>query len=551
MAEPIAEAHSLFLALIDLPPEEWPAALSKAVADRPDVRELVERLLANHLRLRSADAGEAAARPSNSEALPVGPGAVIAGNYKLLDVIGEGGFGVVYHAEQLAPVRRRVALKILKEGMDSRQVVARFEAERQALAIMDHPNIARVFDGGVAANGRPFFVMEYVKGLPITEYCDRHRLTPRERLELFVGVCQAVQHAHQKGIIHRDIKPSNVLVARHDVTPVVKVIDFGIAKAVGQELTDKTLFTGDWQMIGTPIYMSPEQAGMSDLDVDTRSDIYSLGVLLYELLVGSTPFSRERFRQAAHDEIRRIIREEDPPRPSTRLSESTETLPSVAANRGVEPKKLGGLLRGDLDWIVMKALEKDRDRRYETANGLAADVLRHLSGEPVLAVPPGAAYRLRKFVRRHRMGIASAALAVLALLAAVTGLAVNNWMVTREKARADRHFAQARDAVNRYFTIVSDDPDLKARGLESLRAKLLGAAREYYARFVDEQGDESELLADLAVAHLNLGTITEAAVDKGEAIKEFEKAQAICARLVESRPTDPEYQAKLAVAEAK
>src|SRR5262245_44230471 len=275
-------------------------------------------------------------------------------------------------AEQTARVRRKVALKGLKPGMDTRQVVARFEAERQALALMDHPNIARVFDGGATPSGRPYFVMELVKGTPVTEFCDQDHLTPRQRLDLFVPVCHAVQHAHQKGVIHRDLKPSNVLVAVHDTTPVIKVIDFGVAKAMGQQLTDKTLFTGFAQMVGTPLYMSPEQGGQSGLDIDTRSDVYSLGVLLYELLTGTTPFTKERFHQAAYDEIRRIIREEEPPRPSTRLLESKDTLLLISARRQTEPAKLARMVRGELDWIVMKALEKDRNRRYETAAGLAA-----------------------------------------------------------------------------------------------------------------------------------------------------------------------------------
>src|SRR5438132_2501500 len=367
-----------------------------------------------------------------NEAMGEGAGTAI-GSYKLLEQIGEGGFGVVFMAEQQAPIRRKVALKVLKPGMDTRQVIARFDAERQALALMDHPNIAKVFDGGATPSGRPYFVMELVKGLPITEFCDQNQLTPRQRLELFLPVCQAVQHAHQKGIIHRDLKPSNILVSRHDTTPIVKVIDFGVAKALGQKLTDKTLFTGIAQMIGTPLYMSPEQAGMSDLDVDTRSDIYSLGVLLYELLTGTTPFSKERFKKAAYDEIRRIIREEEPPKPSTRLSDLgshnaprdepghvtrsvTATLASVSAQRQTEPAKLTKLVRGELDWIVMKALEKDRNRRYETANGFAMDVQRYLSDEAVLACPPSAGYRLRKFVRRNKPLVAAAALLVLALL---------------------------------------------------------------------------------------------------------------------------------------
>src|SRR5262249_9575037 len=295
-------------------------------------------------------------------------------------------------------------------GMDTRQVVARFEAERQALALMDHPNIAKVHDGGQTASGRPYFVMDLVRGVPITDFCDQNQLTPRQRLQLFVSVCQAVQHAHQKGVIHRDLKPSNVLVTLHDGAPVVKVIDFGIAKALEQQLTDKTLFTGFAQMIGTPLYMSPEQASLSNADVDTRSDIYSLGVLLYELLTGTTPFDRERFKHAGYDEIRRIVREEEPPRPSTRLSTLGEAAASVSANRGSDPRRLRQLFRGELDWIVRKALEKDRTRRYDTASAFAADVQRYLADEPVQAGPPGAGYRLQKFIKRHRGPVLAAAL---------------------------------------------------------------------------------------------------------------------------------------------
>ena len=322
------------------------------------------------------------------------PGNTI-GRYKLLQQIGEGGMGVVYMAEQNKPVQRKVALKIIKPGMDSRQVIARFEAERQALAMMDHNNIARVLDAGATDSGRPFFVMELVRGVPITRYCDENKLETRQRLELFSEVCQAVQHAHQKGIIHRDLKPSNVLVTLYDGNPVPKVIDFGVAKATSRKLTERTMFTQFGQMVGTLEYMSPEQAEMSGLDVDTRSDIYSLGVLLYELLTGSTPLDRKRLKEAAFEEIQRMIREEEPPRPSTRLS-TTENLASVSAQRGVEPRKLSMLLRGDLDWIVMKSLEKDRTRRYESASSFAADVQRYLTDEPVEACPPSAGYKLPK-----------------------------------------------------------------------------------------------------------------------------------------------------------
>ena len=298
------------------------------------------------------------------------PGTVVAGRYKLLEAIGEGGMGTVWVAEQTQPVRRKVALKLIKPGMDSKSVLARFEAERQALAVMDHPNIAKVLDGGLTETGRPFFVMEYVKGVPITEYCEATRLSVPERLQLFVQVCQAVQHAHQKGIIHRDLKPSNILVAPYDDRLVPKVIDFGLAKAMYQSLTEQTLHTAHETVLGTPLYMSPEQAQLNNLDIDTRSDLYSLGVLLYELLTGTTPLEKQRFKEAAWDEIRRIIREEEPPRPSMRLS-SSKMLPSLAAGRQTEPARLTKLVRGELDWIVMKALEKDRTRRYETANGLA------------------------------------------------------------------------------------------------------------------------------------------------------------------------------------
>jgi WD40 repeat protein/serine/threonine protein kinase len=356
----------------------------------------------------------------------------VIGPYKLLEQIGEGGFGVVYMAEQQQPVRRIVALKVLKPGMDTRQVVARFEAERQALALMEHPSIARILDAGATDSHRPYFVMELVKGISITQFCDDNRLTTRERLELFVAVCQAVQHAHQKGIIHRDIKPSNVLVTLDEGAPLVKVIDFGIAKALGQQrLTDKTLFTGLVHMIGTPLYMSPEQVEMSGQEADTRTDIYALGVLLYELLTGTTPFDKERLKEASYDEIRRIIREEEPAKPSTRISTLGQAASTISINRKSEPKRLSQLFRGELDWIVMKALEKDRNRRFETASSFAADVQRYLHDEPVQACPPSAGYRFRKFARRNKAALVTASAVAVAVLLAVAGLAVSTTLVWR------------------------------------------------------------------------------------------------------------------------
>ncbi|MBA4147674.1 MAG: tetratricopeptide repeat protein [Verrucomicrobia bacterium] len=354
------------------------------------------------------------------------------GRYKLLEQIGEGGCGVVYMAEQEEPVRRRVALKVIKLGMDTKSVIARFEAERQALALMDHPNIAKVLDAGATETGRPFFVMELVRGIKITDYCDQNNLSTNERLELFIQVCQAIQHAHQKGIIHRDIKPSNILVAQHDEVAVPKVIDFGIAKATTGQLTDKTLFTAFAQFIGTPAYMSPEQAQLSGLDIDTRADIYSLGVLLYELLTGNTPFNAQELLAAGLDEMRRRIREEEPSKPSTCLSTMQAiALTAVAKNRQEDPPKLIHSIRGDLDWLVMKCLEKDRTRRYETANALAMDLQRHLNNEPVVACPPSNLYRFQKLVRRNKFAVASFAAVSMAL---IIGLGLSTWLFVRERA---------------------------------------------------------------------------------------------------------------------
>jgi serine/threonine protein kinase/WD40 repeat protein len=418
-----------FLEIVEQPAAQWESLLNAACANDPGLRQQVAVLLQAHVKsegiLDRNQAGQAAT--GVFESLSERPGTAI-GPYKLLQQIGEGGMGVVWMAEQSQPVQRKVALKVIKPGMDSRQVVARFEAERQALALMDHVNIARVFDGGATESGRPYFVMELVHGVPITKCCDDQQLTPRARLELFVPVCQAIQHAHQKGIIHRDVKPSNVMIALYDGKPVPKVIDFGVAKATEQKLTERTLFTQHGTLVGTLEYMSPEQAEMSALGIDTRSDIYSLGVLLYELLTGSTPLSHQRVKETAYAEILRIIKDEEPPRPSMRLHESGEALASISAQRHTEPAKLAKLLRGELDWIVMMTLEKDRNRRYETANGLAADVQRYLADEPVHAHPPSTWYRLRKLARRNK-GILSTAGAIA--LALVLGTAVSMWQAIR------------------------------------------------------------------------------------------------------------------------
>jgi serine/threonine protein kinase/WD40 repeat protein len=439
--------ESVFAAALAIPrPADRAAYLENACAGKPALRREVEALLSAHAADNPLDRPLAdLAATGDHDATDAGPPAAEVGDrigpYRLMEQIGEGGFGLVFVAEQTEPVRRKVALKVLKPGMDTRDVVARFEAERQALALMDHPNIAKVLDAGRTPAGRPYFVMELVRGVQITDYCDSQRLPPKERLALLVQVCQAVQHAHQKGVIHRDIKPSNVLVTMIDGKPVPKVIDFGVAKAVGQSLTDKTVYTRFAQILGTPLYMSPEQAEMSGVDVDTRTDVYALGVLLYELLTGTTPFDRDRFRRAAFDEIRRIIREEDPPRPSTRLSSLGQTLTDVSAQRGTDPGRLAGLIRGELDWIVMKCLEKDRNRRYETASGLARDLQRFLEGGTVEACPPTFGYRLRKLYRRNRAAVWVAALVLGLTYVGASGI----YFAYRRAVHAEARLAEQRD----------------------------------------------------------------------------------------------------------
>jgi serine/threonine protein kinase len=494
---------------------ERAAYLAEACGDDVALRERVEVLLQEHEQL-----GSFLEPPAHAPALSATvdgptderPGTRI-GPYKLLQQIGEGGMGTVFMAEQTRPVQRKVALKIIKPGMDNRQVIGRFEAERQALALMDHPNIAKVLDGGTTATGRPYFVMELVKGLPITTYCDERHLSLRARLELCIPVCQAVQHAHQKGIIHRDLKPSNVLIALYDGKPVPKIIDFGVAKATGPKLTDRTLFTEFGAIIGTLEYMSPEQAELNQLDVDTRSDIYSLGVLLYELLTGTTPLERPRLKDTSLLEVLRLIREEEPPRPSTRLT-TTRELPGIAANRGLEAKKLSGMVKGELDWIIMKALEKDRNRRYESAGSLARDVERYLRDEPVLACPPSSAYRLRKFLRRNKAIVLAVTVMLLSLVGGIVG---TTWGLLRAVAERDRkeqaqktaeaNLLKTHQAVNDYFTVVSENTLLYHPALEPLRRQLLQAALDHYHRFAAEHDDDPDLQGELVATYFRIAQL--------------------------------------------
>jgi serine/threonine protein kinase/Tfp pilus assembly protein PilF len=552
MRQTAPSIEEIFFAALELDSPAARLAFLDRVCGDSDDRRRVEQLLlhdalANDFLEMPAlqPAATAAHDPRSSVEEPVG----VIGSYILLELIGEGGMGTVWMAQQTEPVKRLVAVKLIKAGMDSRQVIARFEAERQALALMDHPNIARVLDGGTTSAGRPYFVMDLVKGVPITRYCDEHHLTPRQRLELFIPVCQAVQHAHQKGIIHRDLKPSNVLVALYDGKPVPKIIDFGVAKATGQSLTQKTLVTGFGALVGTPEYMSPEQAEINQLDIDTRSDIYSLGVLLYELLTGSLPFTRKELEKAGMLEMLRVIREEEPPKPSTRISELnrprapredsvprsvTTSLEWIAAQRQTEPAKLTRLLRRELDWIVMKALEKNRDRRYQTASGLAMDLERYLRDEPVLACPPSPWYKVRKLAWRNKGAFAAAsAVALLLVLTMITLAASNAWirreqaLTSQEKVRAEKAQALAESRANEV-----------RQGLERLIAANALLERGHWFDFQHNWGDALEAFSQAIQLRPDHVSVLKARADLYTHLGLWDLAAADYAREMEAHQPD-------------
>jgi tetratricopeptide (TPR) repeat protein len=541
--------ESLFHEALARPAGERAAFLDVACAGQPQLRAAVEALLAAHEAsgslldrppaelghtvdpepgpARPLATGEYTPEPAASPAVattgshPQGaPGLVIAGRYSLVEKLGEGGMGEVWVARQTEPVKRKVALKLITAGLDSRAVLARFQQERQALALMDHPNIARALDGGLTPTGQPFFVMELVNGLPLTKFCDEARLSPKDRLELFVPICQAVQHAHHKGIVHRDLKPANILVTLIDGRPVPKVIDFGVAKATAGKLTDKSLSTQFGAVVGTLEYMSPEQVGFAGEDIDTRADIYSLGVILYELLTGLRSLDAKRLKKAALTEMIRILREEEPSKPSTRLS-TDESLPSLAALRQTEPRKLMALLRGELDWVVMKCLEKGRDRRYETANGLARDLQRYLADEPVEARPPTAAYRLGKFLRRHRGPVLAASLVLLALLGGIVGTTVGmlgaeqrrveaeeaRGREAEQRARAERARDRTRQALDAMTSSVTGDSLTTQKAISDEQKKFLTEVLTYYQEFAGEKADDEPSRARTARAALRVGQI--------------------------------------------
>ena len=575
----VSPAEAVFFAALEkATPAERAAYLDEACAAQPELRARVVKLLAAHPRvggfLEAEEAGDrtGAHIPNNPSAAPdqpnASPGTVIAGKYKLLQQIGEGGMGTVWMADQTEPIKRRVAVKLIRvDRGSSATILARFEAERQAIALMDHPHIAKLLDAGTTDAGQPFFIMELVKGIPLTEFCDAHKLNIPARLNLFQQICSAVQHAHQKGIIHRDLKPTNILVESHDGKPVPKVIDFGLAKATsGLQLTEHSLFTAFGSVMGTPLYMAPEQATFNAIDVDTRADIYALGVILYELLTGTTPLTRDTMKKAALDEMLKLVREQEAPTPSSRLS-SADALPSVAANRQTEPAKLGRFVKGELDWIVLKALSKDRDRRYETANGFAKDIERFLNHEPVQAGPVGATYKLRKFVRRNRGQVIAASLVLLALLAGIAGTTLGLFEAKRQegfarmeakakdealqaeaaqRAKAEKARDRTRDVLDAMTSSVTGASLSTQQEISGDQKKFLTEVLTYYREFAGEKADDEQTRARTAKAALRVGSIEYRLGRKEQGIAAIQMARDGYRTLAADFPAEPAYRQELA-----
>jgi len=576
--EPASSARIIFLAASKLPDEAARQAfLTDACGEDQALRQKVERLLAaisphaeSPLQLavdRLAGASFAEyldldeTSPSNvgdNEARTAADNDAtrgridiathpLIGPYKLLEEIGHGGMGAVYMAQQTHPVKRKVALKVIKPGMDTREVIARFEAERQALAMMDHPNIAKVLDGGTTDAGRPYFVMELVRGVPLTEFCRAKKLGLRERLQLFIHVCKAVQHAHQKGIIHRDLKPSNLLVTLHDGVPVVKVIDFGVAKALNQELTERTLFTHFSQMIGTPLYMAPEQAEMSGLDIDTRSDIYSLGVILYELLIGTTPFDRETMSKLGVDGIRKLLKEEDPQRPSVRMSTLRAANQSTIDDpRVLDAQEVTRQLKRELDWIVMKALEKDRERRYESANAFAADVQRYLDDEPVEACPPSISYRLRKYSKRHKAMLTTAAILMAMLVTSTIVSTMFAIQAKKSQVAAEANLASAFEAVDKLLEHATNPELREIPRAQPLRKEIVADALDFYERFRKTTGDSPTLRMRAAKSQSQFARLSASSGGTDNIFTSIENAIAEYEALIAADPSDTRFQSELA-----
>ena len=552
--------QEIFLACLREPdPSAREERLALECGDDTALREAVERLLQSQ-----EDAGSFLEAPFELTGAPTTAtistaeldamvGATI-GPYKLREKLGEGGMGVVFVAEQKRPVRRKVAIKVVKPGLASKEVIARFEAERQALALMDHPNIAKVLDAGVTETGRPYFAMDLVQGLAITKYCDKRRLGIRARLELFGQVCRAVQHAHQKGIIHRDLKPSNVLVAEIDGVAVPKVIDFGVAKAVGQKLTDQSVYTQFWQLIGTPLYMSPEQAGFGVIDVDTRSDVYSLGVLLYELLSGTTPLEKQLLKELGYDELRRRIREEDPPRPSVRLSTlEAKDSSTIADAIGLDQRDHSRLLRGELDWIVMRALEKDRSRRYESPSAFAADIDRYLNDQPVEACPPSRWYQLRKLATKHKSSLSTAAIVLIALL---TATGVSLWqakeanearkLADQRLAQADTNYQHALNAVEQMLQRVGSHELATTPKMLVVQHELLENAISFYEQLIEENPTDPHVYFLASQAYGSLHEVASRMSNRDLDSEHCLKSVTLAKQALSMKPGSHDYAGQLA-----